>query len=64
MMSYGNDSDRPWALDEEAAEPIIRRAVEGGMPLTLRGLHYEAVGEQEQGERDVVHRRRRRQRRR
>jgi aryl-alcohol dehydrogenase-like predicted oxidoreductase len=31
MMSYGNDSDRPWALDEEAAEPIIRRAVEGGI---------------------------------
>jgi aryl-alcohol dehydrogenase-like predicted oxidoreductase len=31
MMSYGNDSDRPWALDETAAEPIIRRAVEGGI---------------------------------
>jgi 1-deoxyxylulose-5-phosphate synthase len=31
MMSYGNDSDRQWALDEEAAEPIIRRAVEGGI---------------------------------
>src|SRR5262245_1714678 len=31
MMSYGNESDRQWALDEEAAEPIIRRAVEGGI---------------------------------
>ena len=31
MMSYGNDSDRPWVLDEAAAEPIIRRAVEGGV---------------------------------
>jgi 1-deoxyxylulose-5-phosphate synthase len=31
MMSYGNESDRPWALDEEAAEPIIRRAVDGGI---------------------------------
>jgi 1-deoxyxylulose-5-phosphate synthase len=31
MMSYGNDSDRPWALDEATAEPIIRRAVEGGI---------------------------------
>jgi aryl-alcohol dehydrogenase-like predicted oxidoreductase len=31
MMSYGNDSDRPWVLDEERAEPIIRRAVEGGI---------------------------------
>jgi len=31
MMSYGNDSDRPWVLDEEATEPIVRRAVEGGI---------------------------------
>jgi 1-deoxyxylulose-5-phosphate synthase len=31
MMSYGNDADRPWVLDEAAAEPIIRRAVEGGI---------------------------------
>jgi aryl-alcohol dehydrogenase-like predicted oxidoreductase len=31
MMSYGNDSDRPWVLDEAAAEPIVRAAVEGGI---------------------------------
>jgi 1-deoxyxylulose-5-phosphate synthase len=31
MMSYGRHEDRPWALDEEAAEPIVRRAVEGGI---------------------------------
>jgi 1-deoxyxylulose-5-phosphate synthase len=31
MMSFGNDSDRPWALDENAAEPIVRAAVEGGV---------------------------------
>ncbi len=31
MMSYGNDSDRPWALDEEATEPFIRAAVEAGI---------------------------------
>jgi 1-deoxyxylulose-5-phosphate synthase len=31
MMSYGNDSDRPWVLDEAAAEPIVRKAVEGGV---------------------------------
>ena len=31
MMSYGNDSDRPWVLDEDAAEPIVRRAAEGGV---------------------------------
>ena len=31
MMSYGNDSDRPWVLDEDAAEPIIKAAVDGGV---------------------------------
>ena len=31
MMSFGNDSDRAWVLDEEAAEPIVRAAVEGGV---------------------------------
>ena len=31
MMSFGNDSDRAWVLDEEHAEPIVRAAVEGGI---------------------------------
>jgi 1-deoxyxylulose-5-phosphate synthase len=31
MMSYGDPADRAWALDEEAAEPIVRRAVESGV---------------------------------
>ena len=31
MMSYGRNQERPWALDEQAAEPIVRRAVEGGV---------------------------------
>ena len=31
MMSYGKDESREWALDEAAAEPIVRRAVEGGI---------------------------------
>jgi 1-deoxyxylulose-5-phosphate synthase len=31
MMSYGSHESRPWALDEEAAEPIVRRAVESGI---------------------------------
>src|SRR6476661_7346376 len=31
MMSYGANEERPWALDEQAAEPIVRRAVEGGI---------------------------------
>ncbi|HEY4829666.1 MAG TPA: aldo/keto reductase [Solirubrobacteraceae bacterium] len=31
MMSYGKHESRPWALAETEAEPIIRRAVEGGI---------------------------------
>ncbi len=31
MMSFGRHESRPWALDQEAAEPIVRRAVEGGV---------------------------------
>jgi aryl-alcohol dehydrogenase-like predicted oxidoreductase len=31
MMSFGNDSDKPWVLDEQAAEPIVKAAVEGGI---------------------------------
>ena len=31
MMSYGKHESRPWALEESAAEPIVRAAVEGGI---------------------------------
>jgi 1-deoxyxylulose-5-phosphate synthase len=31
MMSFGRFEGRPWALDEEEAEPIVRAAVEGGV---------------------------------
>jgi 1-deoxyxylulose-5-phosphate synthase len=31
MMSYGRSDERPWALDQETAEPIVRRAVESGV---------------------------------
>jgi 1-deoxyxylulose-5-phosphate synthase len=31
MMSFGNDSDKPWVLDEDAAGPIVRAAAEGGI---------------------------------
>jgi aryl-alcohol dehydrogenase-like predicted oxidoreductase len=31
MMSFGNDSDRAWVIDEDAAEPIIKEAVERGI---------------------------------
>ncbi|MDX6516510.1 MAG: hypothetical protein QOH73_2176 [Gaiellaceae bacterium] len=31
MMSYGPHPSREWALDQDAAEPIVRAAVEGGI---------------------------------
>jgi aryl-alcohol dehydrogenase-like predicted oxidoreductase len=31
MMSYGNDSDRAWALNEDDAEPIVRAAADAGV---------------------------------
>jgi aryl-alcohol dehydrogenase-like predicted oxidoreductase len=31
MMSYANEPNRPWMVDEAAAEPIIRAAVDGGI---------------------------------
>jgi len=31
MMSYGKHESREWALEEHEAEPIVRRAVEGGI---------------------------------
>jgi 1-deoxyxylulose-5-phosphate synthase len=31
MMSFGKHESREWALDEAAAEPIVERAVEGGI---------------------------------
>jgi 1-deoxyxylulose-5-phosphate synthase len=31
MMSYGVSRERAWALDEQEAEPIVRRAIEAGI---------------------------------
>jgi aryl-alcohol dehydrogenase-like predicted oxidoreductase len=31
MMSYGTGSERPWVLDEDAAEPIVKAAADGGV---------------------------------
>jgi aryl-alcohol dehydrogenase-like predicted oxidoreductase len=31
MMSYGNGSERPWVLDEDGAEPIVKAAADGGV---------------------------------
>ena len=31
MMSYGKHPEREWAIDEDSAQPIVRRAIEGGI---------------------------------
>jgi aryl-alcohol dehydrogenase-like predicted oxidoreductase len=31
MMSYGDGSDKAWVIDQAAAEPIVRAAVDGGI---------------------------------
>jgi aryl-alcohol dehydrogenase-like predicted oxidoreductase len=42
MMSFGNDSEREWVLDEDAAEPIVRAAVEGGVSFFDTADTYSA----------------------
>ncbi len=50
MMSFGNNSDRPWVIDEDAAEPIVKAAVDGGVTffdtadVYSRGASEEATG--------------------
>jgi aryl-alcohol dehydrogenase-like predicted oxidoreductase len=45
MMSYGTgDEVRPWTLDEHAAEPIVRRAVEAGITFFDTADVYHAGG--------------------
>ncbi len=42
MMSFGNDSERPWVLAEDAAEPIVKLAVEGGITFYDTADTYSA----------------------
>ena len=42
MMGFGNDSDREWVIDEDAAEPIVRAAVEGGVTFFDTADAYSA----------------------
>jgi aryl-alcohol dehydrogenase-like predicted oxidoreductase len=42
MMSFGNDSERPWVLNEAAAEPIVKLAVEGGITFYDTADTYSA----------------------
>src|SRR3984957_11583556 len=47
MMSFGNDSDRPWVLDEAQAEPIVKAAVEGGITFFDTADTYSAGASEE-----------------
>jgi 1-deoxyxylulose-5-phosphate synthase len=42
MMGFGNESERPWVIDEDAAEPIVRTAVEGGVTFFDTADTYSA----------------------
>lgn len=46
-MSYGNRTERAWHLDAEAAEPIVRRAVEAGVTLFDTADTYDAGASEE-----------------
>ncbi len=48
MMSYGNGSDRPWVLDEDAAEPIVKAAADGGI------IFYDTADVYSQGASEVA----------
>src|SRR6187397_1791533 len=48
MMSYGKHESREWALDEAAAEPIVKRAVEGGI------IFFDTADVYNGGESEVV----------
>ena len=47
MMSYGDRSTRDWHLDEEAAEPIVRRAVESGVTFFDTADTYDVGASEE-----------------
>jgi 1-deoxyxylulose-5-phosphate synthase len=47
MMSYGNPSWRPWVLDEKAADPFVRRAVEMGVTFFDTADTYSVGGSEE-----------------
>jgi 1-deoxyxylulose-5-phosphate synthase len=50
MMSYGDPADRAWFLGEDAAEPIVRQAVEAGVTyfdtadMYSKGMSEEITG--------------------
>ncbi|MGB6712520.1 MAG: aldo/keto reductase, partial [Candidatus Cybelea sp.] len=42
MMSYGDRTEREWHLDEEAAEPIVRCAIDAGVTFFDTADMYSA----------------------
>jgi 1-deoxyxylulose-5-phosphate synthase len=42
MMGFGNNSDRAWVIDEDAADPIVKSAVEGGVTFFDTADTYSA----------------------
>src|SRR5215470_14436818 len=48
MMSFGPHATREWALDEESAEPIVRRAVEGGV------IFFDTADVYNEGQSEVI----------
>jgi aryl-alcohol dehydrogenase-like predicted oxidoreductase len=48
MMSYGNNSDKAWVIDEDAAEPIVRSAAEGGINF------FDTADNYSQGESEIA----------
>jgi aryl-alcohol dehydrogenase-like predicted oxidoreductase len=42
MMGFGSGSDRPWVIDEDTAEPIVKAAVEGGVTFFDTADTYSA----------------------
>jgi aryl-alcohol dehydrogenase-like predicted oxidoreductase len=47
MMSYGDPASRAWHLGEEEAEPIVRRAVEGGVTFfDTADMYSEGMSEE------------------
>jgi 1-deoxyxylulose-5-phosphate synthase len=47
MMSYGNPASRAWFLEEDAAEPIVRRAVEAGVTFfDTADIYSQGVSEE------------------
>ena len=48
MMSFGKHESREWSLDESEAEPIVRRAVEGGI------IFFDTADVYNGGESEVV----------